>query len=294
MMAVDADDRYGSALEVVQDIERFLSATTSASGGQLLADFMTSFFGPERVQSRTRIETLEQLAARGVEVPGRSNPLTRRTDPGTLPAATIAALPREEPTKAIDPPSTAQGQRAGGRRGGVMVAAVLGALLVGVGVTVGVLKALESKTSKVVPLPVPDAAVAEAVVDAGAPEVVDAGTALVVAPEVDAGAEESLPSKSKLPRPVVLTTALVSKGVSGAKGKIQKCFRDHRDELPSPQGTLKLQFTIASSGKVTAASTDLPGTKVSKCVEGAVRAISFPRHVDQEVRVPIALAWDVR
>jgi hypothetical protein len=145
------------------------------------------------------------------------------------------------------------------------------------------------------PIPSPDAAVAEVVVDAGAPEVVDGGAALVVAPEVDAGAEEPAQAKSR-PKtgPVLLTTAMVAKGVSGAKAKIQKCFRDHRDELPSPQGTLKLQFTIASSGKVTAASTDLPGTKVSSCVEAALRAISFPRHVDQEVRVPLALAWDVR
>ncbi|MEW5742803.1 MAG: protein kinase [Myxococcota bacterium] len=298
MMAVDANERYRTALEVVQDIERFLSATTSASGGQLLADFMTSFFGPERVNSRSRIETLDQLAARGVEVPGRSNPLSKRTDPGTLPAATIAVLPQEEATKTIDPPSTAQGKRAGGRRGGVLVAAVVGALLVGVGVTVGVLKAMEPRTSTVGPgvLPAtPDAAVAEAVVDAGAPEALDAGSAVAVGPQVDAGVEEPpLPAKGKPAKPVVLTTALVSKGVSGAKGRIQKCFRDFRDELPSPQGTLKLQFTIASSGKVTAATTDLPGTKVSKCIEGAVKAINFPRHVDLEVRVPIALAWDVR
>ncbi|MCC6336296.1 MAG: serine/threonine protein kinase [Myxococcales bacterium] len=295
MMAVDPDARYGSALEVVQDIERFLSATTSASGGQLLADFMTSFFGPDRVNSRSRIETLEQLAARGVEVPGRSNPLTKRTDPGTLPAATIAALPPDEQTKAIEPPSTVQG-RGGGRRGGVLVAAVVGALLVGVGVTVGVLKGLRPGGAPVALPAAPDAAVAEAEVDAGPPAVEDAGSALAVAAEVDAGAEEpAVPAKGAKPaKPVVLTTALVSKGVSGAKGRIQRCFRDHRDELPSAQGTLKLQFTIASSGKVTAASTDLPGTKVSKCIEAAVRALSFPRHVDLEVRVPIALAWDVR
>jgi serine/threonine-protein kinase len=295
MMAVDADDRYGSALAVVQDIERFISATTSASGGQLLADFMTSFFGPDRVQSRTRIETLDQMAARGVEVPGRTNPKARPTDPGTLPAVTQAPLPQEEGTKAIGPPSAVREARAGGKRGGVVVAAALGALLVGVGVTVVALKTLESKEMEAMPIPSPDAAVAEGVVDAGAPEVVDGGAALVVAPEVDAGAEEPAQAKGR-PKtgPVLLTTAMVAKGVSGAKAKIQKCFRDHRDELPSPQGTLKLQFTIASSGKVTAASTDLPGTKVSNCVEAALRAISFPRHVDQEVRVPLALAWDVR
>jgi hypothetical protein len=138
--------------------------------------------------------------------------------------------------------------------------------------------------------------VAELVVDAGAVEapVVDAGLAVTT---VDAGAEPDepiKPDKVKPAKPVVLTTAMVSKAVSGAKAKIQKCFKDHRADLPSPQGTLSLQFVIAGSGKVTQASTNLPNTGVSRCIEGVVKGIAFPRHVDLEVRVPLALGWDVR
>ena len=299
MLALDADQRYGSALEVVNDIERFLSATTSTSGGQLLADFMVNFFGPERVESRTRIETLEQLRARGVDVPGRPNPLTRPTDPGTMPAVAVRT---EEATKTIGPPIPRASAPpapvpAAGRRGATLVAAVVVALVAGVGLTIGVMKALAPGPSALpVPPPLaaitPDAGVSEPEVDAGAAVEPDAGAALAV---VDAGAPvDATPPKSGKAKPVVLTTAMVSRTVGAAKGRIQKCFKDHRADLPAPQGTLTLQFTIASSGRVSSATTDLPGTKVSSCIEGVVKSLGFPRHVDLEVRVPLALGWDVR
>jgi hypothetical protein len=55
-----------------------------------------------------------------------------------------------------------------------------------------------------------------------------------------------------------------------------------------------VNFVIASTGKVTSVTTDRPGTKVSRCIETAMKGVSYPRHVDLEVRVPIALNWDVR
>ena len=97
----------------------------------------------------------------------------------------------------------------------------------------------------------------------------------------------------KVARPVTLTTALVQKGISANKARFQKCFKDNKAELPAAQGSLKVTFAIASTGRVSSVSTDLPGTKVARCIEAAVRAMTFPRHVDLEVRVPIALNWDV-
>ncbi|HEY1087660.1 MAG TPA: serine/threonine-protein kinase, partial [Archangium sp.] len=53
-MAPEPEDRYATALALAQDIERYIGATTSASGGQALPNFMAGFFGPERVKSKTR------------------------------------------------------------------------------------------------------------------------------------------------------------------------------------------------------------------------------------------------
>jgi serine/threonine-protein kinase len=316
-MAQEPEHRYPTALALAQDIERFIGATTSASGGQTLSNFMAGFFGPARVKSKTRIETLEELAARGVDVPGRVNPLAPKTDPGLqrpasqeLPTAAAASQVAEEgATKAVGLPRSvradgnAQGPsvQAASSRSNRLVFAVVGALVLGVVGTVGAMKALQRPEEPRVPpavveRPAPD-------VDAGAsePSVVDAGAVAAIEPAVvaplppevpDAGAPA--PEAPKPRGPVTLTTAMVQRGVAQTKGRIQACFKEHKAELPAPQGTLMVNFVIASTGKVTSVTTDRPGTKVSRCIETAMKGVSYPRHVDLEVRVPIALNWDVR
>jgi serine/threonine-protein kinase len=303
-MAPEAADRYPTALAFAQDIERFIGATTSASGGQSLQSFMANFFGPERVKSKVRIESLEELAARGVDVPGRVNPLSPKTEAGAqrthsgevrTAAATRADL--AERTNAIGAPLAVQQEAS--RRSSRLVLAAVAALVLGVGGTVVVMKLLNPPspppsvvtppvtTPVVVAPPVPTPPVE---VDAGSAAEVDAGVAEVV----DAGVPVGPTTPPKAGRPVTLTTAMVQKGVAQARPRIQQCFKVNKAELPSAQGTLMVNFVIAGSGKVTAVSTDRAGTAVSKCIEAAVRSVTYPRHVDLEVRVPIALNWDVR
>ena len=276
-MAQEAQHRYPTALAFAQDIERFVGATTSASGGLALTTFMTGFFGPERVKSKMRIESLDELQKRGVDIPGRVNPLSPKTDVGPELKVELA-----ERTNAIGVPLTIQSAQQ--RKFKLWTAA---ALVVGIGGTVLAMKLLNSKPPEpIIIVPVPP------VIDAGPPEVAfDAGLKVIDA-VVDAGAAEVMPVKPQ--GPVRLTTAMVQKGISQNKARFQKCFKDNKAELQAGQGTLKVTFAIASSGKVSTVSTDLEGTKVSNCIEAVVRAMVFPRHVDVEVRVPIALSWDVR
>lgn len=283
-MAQEPEHRYASALEMATEIERYLGATTSASGGQALTTFMTAFFGQERVQSKTRIESLDELARRGVDVPGHPNPLSRKTDP-SLKAVEIDIA---EQTKAIGLPSEIRREQR--RRTGFITAAAIAALVVGIGGTLAVVKLLQPAQTT------PVDAGTLAVVDAGAaplviaPPVIDAGPA-EVAEARDAGEVKKEPGKVK---PVVLTTVMVQKAIGQNKARFERCFKEHKADLPGQTGTVMVQFTIAGSGKVSQATTDRPGTGVSKCLEGVVKAISFPRHVDLEVRVPIALNYDVR
>ncbi|MDP1826711.1 MAG: protein kinase [Archangium sp.] len=281
-MAQEPEYRYPTALAFAQEIERYVGATTSASGGQALTTFMTGFFGPERVKSKMRIESLDELAKRGVDIPGRTNPLSPRTAVGE------AQFDIQEKTNAIGAPLTIQTAQQSRKLKFWMAAA----LVAGIGGTVVATKLLTPapepliNTPPPVVVPVVDAGLPGVVIDAGAPEV-DAGL-VVDAGVVDAGVAV------KAQRPVSLTTAMVQKGISANKGRFQKCFKDNKPELPAAQGTLKVTFAIASSGRVSSVSTDLQGTKVSRCIEAAVRGMVFPRHVDLEVRVPIALSWDVR
>ncbi|MFT3710097.1 MAG: protein kinase [Archangium sp.] len=285
-MAQEAQHRYPSAMAMAQDIEKFIGATTSASGGQALVNFMAGFFGPERVKSKTRIESLEELAKRGVDVPGHSNPLSPKTDVGVL------VQPSQDRTGVLVTPGVKTDPASGGSK--KPWALVAGALVLGVVGAVVVTKLLNPTTVVVPPPPL------VLVVDAGPPvlpaPVIDAGPA-VVAEVIDAGAAEepAVDAGAKVStKPVSLTPVIVMKRINTVKGRIQKCFQEHKGELPTPQGVLKVEFEIASSGKVTTVTTSLPGTGVSKCVEASIRAAGFPRHVDQAIRVPLPLTWDVR
>jgi hypothetical protein len=77
------------------------------------------------------------------------------------------------------------------------------------------------------------------------------------------------------------------------KSRFSRCFKEHKADLPTPSGTLRVDFQIAGSGKVTKVQTSLPGTGVSKCVEGIIRSLAFPRHVDVAVGVPLPITWDM-
>jgi serine/threonine-protein kinase len=293
-MAMEPEHRYPSALAFAQDIERYVGATTSATGGQALTQFMSVFFGPDRVKSKMRIESLDELARRGVDIPGRVNPLAPKTDVAPAPLPLPPPPATEERTNAIGAPLTVKSaQKAQSRK---MTIAMAATLIVGIGGTVVAMKWLQPdpvviNNPPVVVTPPPPKVEVDAGLALAPPEpaVVDAGLASAPAEE-DAGVVATVKSQ----KPVTLTTAMVQKGISQNKGRFQKCFKDNKPELPAPQGQMKVTFAIASTGKVSTVSTDLEGTQVSKCIQGAVKGMIFPRHVDLEVRVPIALSWDVR
>ena len=283
-MAQEAEHRYPDALAMAHDIEKFIGATTSASGGQALVAFMAGFFGPDRVKSKTRIESLDELSARGIDVPGKNNPLSPKTD--------VGVLPNQDRTNVLVTPGVVKTDPAHVAKKPWPLLA--GALVVGVVGAAVVVKLMQPAVVAVVIDA--GAAVEPAPIDSGAAVVVDAGP-VAVAPEPDAGSSPDEPpdaGKVGPVKPVVLTPALVVKRINTVKARIQKCFVEHKGDLPTPAGVLRVEFEIASSGKVTSITTSLPGTNVSKCVESAIRAAGFPRHVDQAIRVPLPLSWDVR
>jgi serine/threonine-protein kinase len=278
-MAQEAEHRYATALEVAEDLKRYLAASASPNGSMAVAAFMLDHFGEERMRARTRVESLDELAARGVFIPGRPSPLPQRPEDAT----------RALPARAGEAPAPSGGVRR--TVGLVALVAATAALSVGAvtllrpaaGPAPAVLPPAEAVQAT--PLPVPDAAL---------PEAADA-SALVQAPPVDAGpaAPEARPSPPRLAAPVELTPALVSRTITASKARFQRCFLQHQADLPARTGTLTVRFSIASSGRVTEATSDLEGTSVSGCVVAVVRTIGFPRHVDAEVRVPVALTWDL-
>ena len=134
------------------------------------------------------------------------------------------------------------------------------------------------------------------VVDAGLAEVVDAGAAVAEATVgvavVDA---RGRPGEARRIARVKLTTAMVGKGISQSKGRFQKCFKGNKPELPSPQGTLKVTFAIASAGQGVERGDRSRGHPVSQCLETQVKGMVFPPHTSTwRSRVPFASTRTLR
>jgi len=278
-MAHDVADRYETCADMASDIERFIGAMTSGSGGTALSGFMKGFFGEERVSSKLRIDSLEALAASGVDVPGMANPHSPKTDPGTSLRAD-----REIKTPTVAPPSLKASPKNPKPRLAVAAGVVAGIAIVG-GATLGVVRLLKPNE---LPIPVADAGMAPASVDSGmstAEPVVDAGQT-VVEPIIDAGTTKTVR------QPVVLSGAMVTRALGANNAKLQNCLTKYKAQLPTGKGKIVVNITIPSSGKVSEVLTDVSGTPLGTCLENVVKAIRFPAHIDAAVRVPVPLNFD--
>ncbi|MFZ5470782.1 MAG: protein kinase domain-containing protein [Myxococcota bacterium] len=283
-LAPKVEDRYQTAGAMAADIERFLGATTSASGGAMVATYLCSLFGEERLANKTRIPTLASLAQSGVDVPGFSNPYSPKTDPEVDEAAKDAA------TRAVGQPPTVQ--RALRRRRGVGALGLLAVLAVA-GVTWGVFRPGWTPSGGGGGKPVgSDDAGAEAPVtkdlDAGkVAEVVDAG-------EVAERVEVPPKPPPKGVKPISLTLPIIQGVVKKRSGAIMKCMEQHKADLPADIGQLNVNFTIVSSGKVSQAKSDLSDKAVGRCVEGQIRALRFPLHTDREVSLTLPFRYTIK
>ena len=271
------EGRYQYAADFARDLEVYLQAHPAPVGGVGLATFMTAFFGPDRVASKTRIDTLAVLANKGVDVPGFHNPLSPKTQ------ASDGKFP-EEATRAVGLPTSLKPWPAS--RSGVLLigAAVVLAVAAGaavVGSRFAPQTVPEVVDAGVVAPPSPPVPVPVAAADSGPAAAVDAGAEAATRPVVPAG-------------PVTLTPALIMKVVRQHAGAVSKCFDTHKADLPTDSGQLAVNFTIASSGKVTEVKSQLPTTGVGKCVEQTVSAMRFPVHRDKEVTLTLPFAYQVK
>ncbi len=295
-LLMDPARRFQTAADLAAELERFLAATTSGSGGTALSTFMHSFFGPERVAAKTRIDSLPDLASKGWDVPGYINPNSPKTDPSHTPphpnSGRRSNVDLEAPTKAVGAVNSGVTDRR--RRLG---AAFIGAL-VGGGVLLfggGLLWALLGRHPST-----------EA--DAGMPAVfapvIDAGE-LALAPAPDAGhIVEAVPVPAvdaggpahtgPVCPPGVKPTVLVMHAIKDHYSELTGCFERFKSELATDVGTLTIKFRILPNGHINEAQTDLPGTRVSACIEERLKTmrVSCYNGGDQTANLP--LRWNVK
>jgi serine/threonine-protein kinase len=287
-LLLDPALRYQSAAELASDLERFLAATSSGGHAQLSA-FMHAFFGPERVAAKTRIDSLPDLAGKGWDVPGYANPLSPKTDPNGQ-----ASAPRhnsaEVPTKAISTSPSTVGQR---RIGAAALGALVGSAVLLAGG--GVLFALFGLKKPAGGADAGVAVVLPSVIDAGAPEQpVDAGQVAAGGTAVDAGATGVPPSTGPKCPPGVKPTQMVMRAIKERYSDITTCFDRHKAELPADQGKLLVKFRITPNGRIAEAQTDMPGTKVSGCVEERIKSIRVVCYTGGDATANLPLQWSVK
>jgi hypothetical protein len=117
------------------------------------------------------------------------------------------------------------------------------------------------------------------------PKPADAGTKVVVKP------------KPKLPPAIKLTHGDINKTLRRFGGRLQNCADTHLTQESSGQDvSLKLDFTIASTGRVTRVGLNpksLESSNFGRCLIGRVKRIKFPRHVDKSVSISFPLKFRV-
>ncbi len=313
-LAREADDRFHTAGDFAAAIENYLRASTSVTSGTALTTYMTNAFGQERVASKTRIDSLEDLkVSGGVSLPPMQTKAPSNPSGPSVSMALPPPAPREDgiitvdgATNAVGAPKSVVAERQ--KRSAMMLVAVVSALLVGVG---GTFLALRSgATTGVVP-PVPDrpAVVLPPVPDrpmvvpppVAIPSEVDAGTEGNAGMELDAGnpgpaiavpVDAGVPEKKESsPRVIVLSTPLISQIIRRNAGSVVKCFQEHRADLPGPTGKVDVTIVILRSGKVSTVKSPMSGTGVGQCLEERIKQIKFPAHVDESVEITLPLSF---
>ncbi|MCP3167541.1 protein kinase domain-containing protein [Myxococcus qinghaiensis] len=134
---------------------------------------------------------------------------------------------------------------------------------------------------------------AEAAPEGDKPEAVGAQAALpsTVGQDDEEVAEKVLkapPAKKRVTLGVGDITRVVEKG----RTRITACFEKNRADLPSTEGQVQVEFSIASSGAVRAGVRGpLAETAVGRCLQSQAQRLRFPAHRDEEVNVLVPFAW---
>ncbi len=260
-MALEPAQRYATAAEFADALERVLSREPSVPSAISLAKYLRASFGEERYLERTRTPTLASLGMTGC--------------PSAAPRASVVHAPSLKlPT--VRPP----------RRRVPWVGLGVGA---GVVLALGALGLWRSRTPPVEPPPPPVARVEPASVSPPPEE---------AAPVPPPPRPEEPPAETGPGRPVrsqvSLEVADVLRVVGRHRARITACFERHKRELPAYQGDVQVQFTIAASGKAEVAVLGaLAEQRVGQCLEKQLARLRFPAHREDSVTLRVPLGYSV-
>ncbi|WP_224368728.1 protein kinase domain-containing protein [Hyalangium versicolor] len=320
-LSLDSADRYATAADFADALEHGLKGKVPLATHKELAEYLRAQFGDERFSSKTRVPTMATLQGmiaqqNGLPPPGpvvfassgvfpTVQPAAQRLSAVGLPAVTAAKpLPAETAVQALVQAPQAP------RRTGLWVGVAAGVLLLAGGGFLAV-RSL-SKPAEAVAVVTPTPPVAAPPVEP-TPPVAVTPTPPVVTPDPPPTTPETVappqtedsetkdpvptkdPSKTSKPRLVTLGIGDVERVVAKGRARIASCFDRYKADLPADTGVVRVQLSIASSGKVKATTQGpLASKTVGQCLESQAERLRFPAHRDQEVNVVLPFDYTVK
>jgi serine/threonine-protein kinase len=328
-LALFPHDRYATAADFADAIEQSVKGKIPVATHKEVAEYLRMQFGEERFAAKTRIPTLATLTAQSAQT-GSQPPQqvvfassgTYPTIPPPIPPAAAPKTPQQiDSTSVIRPPAGVRDESASPKRGkGLLLGVVAGAVLLlgGGGFTAWrVLSKSPSAVATPSEVPVEQPPVAPTPSTETPPTAVAAVTPAETAPSTATPAPSSTepapaetepadpavepPAASKettarpgKPRPVTLGIEDIERVVSRGRSRIASCFEKFKQDLPADTGVVRVQLSIASSGKVKATTQGpLASKAVGQCLESQAERLRFPAHRDQEVNVVLPFDYTV-
>ncbi|HYI01174.1 protein kinase domain-containing protein [Hyalangium sp.] len=321
-LALRPEDRYATAADFADAIEHNVKGKLVLATHKELSEYLRAQFGEERFTAKTRVPTLASLTAQSAQ--------SGSTPPRAVVYASSGIFPSVQPspqlgsnTGIVPPPGGAQASAASRpRRSGLWIGLVGGLVLLLAGggfvawrglsrppaevatptppvpppseeqappggtppTTVAALNPAATPTPPVTPEPAPPET---------APAIPPAGT--VTPPEPIEDKPPAQPTgKTGKPRPVTLGIQDVERVVARGRARIVNCFERYKQDLPTNSGVVRVQLSIAGSGRVKATTQGpLASKTVGQCLESQAERLRFPVHRDQEVNVVLPFDYTV-
>ncbi len=309
-MALRPETRYATAADFADALEHGLRGRVPVASHKELAEYLRVQFGDERFALKTRVPTLStlktQLAHQGTLPPAQ--PVVLATS-GVFPAYQPSAQRPSSPQMAAVPGVAPQGVEARApRRLGLILGGAGAALLLLAGggflawrgfskppEPVAVAPEMPVTPPPVIPPPAPVVATPPPVVPTPVEPTPPTPPVVPTTPAVEP--DDKLPANPKTvkPKPVTLSIGDVERVVAKGRARIASCFERYKGDLPTDTGVVRVQLSIASSGKVKATTQGpLASKPVGQCLESQAERLRFPAHRDQEVNVVLPFDYTVK
>jgi serine/threonine-protein kinase len=328
-LALFPQDRYATAADFADAIEQSVKGKIPVATHKEVAEYLRMQFGEERFAAKTRVPSLATLTSQSAQTGSQPPQQVVFASSGTYPtvpppippAAPPQAQQRISSTSVIGPPAGVRAEPASPKRSsklilGVVAGAVL--LLGGGGFTAwrvlsksppAVATPSEVPVAQPPVAPAPPTETSPTAVAAVAPAETAPSTATPAPSPTEPTPAETAPAnpaveppatskettaKPGKPRPVTLGIEDIERVVSRGRSRIASCFEKYKQDLPADTGVVRVQLSIASSGKVKATTQGpLASKTVGQCLESQAERLRFPAHRDQEVNVVLPFDYTV-